>query len=543
MRLPVFRPPLELGGLRIRRRSFLELLSVFLLPGCGTADRAEAAPVDVEDPPPPEPLTEHRAEDTGSSTQAGTSLFLLGVASGDPLHDRVLLWTRLVEDRFAPDGGLPPIDIQVEWVVARDPDLHNVVRRGAATARSVDAHTVRADVDGLEPSTTYYYAFRHEGVASPVGRTRTLPAPDARVDKIRFAIAACQNWQEGFYTAHAHLAEEDIDFVLFLGDYIYEEGIDSKALRTHESNPPRTLHEYRCRHAQYKTDPNLQAAHAAHPWIAIWDDHEVAGNYAAQFDPAGLSPAAFLDRRAAAYKAYWEHIPVRADAPSGPNMQLYRQFEIGDLAHLSMLDGRQYRSKPPCDGKIRRGCEGRDAPGLSMLGDAQEKWLLDALSAARKKWKLIGNNVMMAPMEFASITNNDQWDGFLGERQRLLDAFATASDVVVLTGDLHTTLMCELFENPNDPSSNKVGVEIVTTSISSSNVAGRIDLINHATHGLPHVKYVNEKERGYIVCELTPERLSIALRGVSTVREEKATIRTVARWEILRGTSLVTDVR
>lgn len=463
----------------------------------------------------------------------------MGIASGDPLHDRVLLWTRLVKDAMANDGGMAPADVELEWVIAKDAELKDPVKSGVAVARVEDGHAVRVDVAGLEARTTYYYAFRVGGVQSAVGRTRTLPAPNTPVDTIRFAVASCQNWQDGYYTAHAHLAKEDIDFVLFLGDYIYDEALKDTAVRPHDGNPPQTLDQYRRRHALYKTDPNLQAVHAAHPWIAIWDDHEVSGNYASQFAIDIPSPTEVVARRAAAYRAYWEHVPVRSKAPSGPSMQLYRQFVIGDLARLVMLDGRQYKSRPPCDGRIRRACEGRDDPSLSMLGDAQEKWLVDSLGSSTEKWRLLGNNVMMAPLLYASITNNDQWDGFTSERQRLLDAFAKNNDIVVFTGDLHATLMCELHQDPNDPTSKKVGIEVVGTSISSGSPDGRLDLITHAATRLPHIKYANENARGYVLCELTPDHLSVALRAVNTVAERTADIQTVASWKIGRGSSLV----
>lgn len=496
-------------------------------------------------------------EEPFNVTSVGKAPFLLGVASGDPRHDRVLLWTRLSNDPHADDGRVPPGDHEVEWVVAKDKALASIIKKGVAIAKAEHGHAVRVDVEGLEPATTYFYAFRFRGdkgdkskppggAQSITGRTRTLPAPDAPTDKVRFIVASCQNWQEGHYTAHAHLAaEEDIDFVLFLGDYIYEEGITKTAIRPHEGGVPETIEQYRRRHALYKTDPHLQAAHAAHPWIVIWDDHEVAQNYASSF-AEGLNPEAFLHRRAAAYKAYWEHLPLRADPPTAPEMglQVFRDFVVGDLLHLAMLDGRQFKSKLICDGKIKS-CDDRLSPVTSMLGTVQESWLTHGLrSATKQSWKVIGNNVMMSPFPFGSATNNDQWDGFSVERQRIFDLFGSLRDVIVFTGDVHATLMCELPKDASDPGGifgsvpPRVGLEIVTTAISSSGANhGLLELLSHAARRLPYVKYINSKERGYLLCELTHQQLDVSLRAVSTVMEETATIRTANQWRVLRGST------
>jgi alkaline phosphatase D len=538
---------------RLRRRTFLELLSAALVPAACAAPR----PADDEEPeikPPQVDPASARRDANIDAVSFDQSPFLLGVASGDPQHDRVLLWTRLVAQPIPTKEGarlfneLPPNigDIIVEWIVALDPALVNIVQRGAVVARSAQGHAVRVDVTDLTPSTTYHYAFRLGPHISTIGRTKTLPAPGAPVEKIRFAIAACQNWQEGYYTAHSHLAEEDLDFVLFLGDYIYEEGVRKDAVRPHEAGRPETLEEYRRRHALYKSDRDLQKAHAAHPWITIWDDHEVAGNYAAEFPTELPIPSPkFLEQRAAAYEAYWEHMPVRSSAPSGPNMQLFRQFTIGSLARLVMLDGRQYRSKPPCEGKVMTGCDARTDPKLSMLGEAQENWLFDALHSSTERWKLVGNNTIMSPaVVLGSLANTDQWDGFAASRQRVLDAFKKIEgQLVVMTGDIHATVLSELPSNANDPSSSKVGVEIVTTAMSSTGVHGLLDMIAKAVAGLTHMKYLNAKDRGYLLCELTHERLAVALRGVSgslkepTAKLNVSPIKTIASWTIEHGSS------
>lgn len=516
---------------KLRRRELLKLLPLAFLPACArSTERDGQGPISAADP-----LSHAAPALEAPFASTGTGPFTLGVASGDPRDDRVMLWTRLAADPMVAGGEMPATDLEVEWILATDPELSSVVRRGKKVAMASQAHVVRVDVDGLSPSTTYYYAFRYATSQSTVGRTRTLPARGDHVAAIRFAVASCQNWQEGRYTAHRHLAEEDVDFVLFLGDYIYEEGIAKDAIRPHESDELETLDDYRRRYALYKTDPNLQAAHAAHPWIAIWDDHEVAQNYAGTF-AIDKSAGDFLTRRASAYEAYWENLPLRAEAPTAERgLQVYRDFSVGDLAHIAMLDGRQFKSKLVCDGAIRS-CDDRLSPQTSMLGAGQEKWLAETLRASRASWKLVGNNVMMAPFPFGAMTNNDQWDGFVVERQRLLSLFREIPDVVVFTGDVHATVISELPLDPAKPDAGNVGVEIVTTALSSRGANhGLLELLSRAATVLPQVKDINAKDRGYLVCELTHDELRIALRAVSTVEAEEATVRTTGAWRVARG--------
>lgn len=274
--------------------------------------------------------------------------FSLGVASGDPLPDSVVLWTRLAPDPLR-GGGMPEEDVQVEWVVAQDERLTRVVKRGTALAPAALAHSVHLEVSGLEPDRWYWYQFRVAGEASPVGRTRTAPPLEADPRLLRFAFASCQHYEQGFYTAYRHLANEDLDLVFHLGDYIYENSGVREQVRFHTYTELATLQDYRNRLALYKTDPDLQAAHAAFPWVVTWDDHEVDNDYAGKISENNDPEAAFLQRRAAAYQAYYEHLPLRRSSmPRGPDAEIYRSLPFGRLARFYILDTRQYRTDQPC---------------------------------------------------------------------------------------------------------------------------------------------------------------------------------------------------
>ena len=317
------------------------------------------------------------------------SAFPLGVASGDPTPDGVVLWTRLALDPLN-GGGMPPDDVEVVWEVARDEGMTDVARRGTSVASGALGHSVHVEVDGLEPGRWYWYRFRAGTDESAVGRTRTLPAAGARPDRLRFAFASCQHYEHGYYTAYRHMAEDDLDLVFHLGDYIYEGAASDGRVRRHTGGENELLDEYRNRYALYRGDPDLQAAHAAFPWVVTWDDHEVDNNYAnAVSEEEGLPAELFLRRRAAAYQAYYEHMPLRRSSlPAGPDLQLYRAFDWGDLASVHVLDTRQYRTDQPC-GDGRGACDGMFDPAATPLGEAQERWLLDGLDGSAARWNVV----------------------------------------------------------------------------------------------------------------------------------------------------------
>ncbi len=466
--------------------------------------------------------------------------FTLGVASGDPLHDRVVLWTRLAPDLLAPDGGLGTAPVPVRWQVATDERFAKVTAEGRTTARPEHAFSVHVDAKGLQPDREYFYRFRAGDQLSPVGRTRTAPADDAGLKHLRFAFSSCQNYQDGYFTAYKHMADEDVAFVAFLGDYIYENGVQPTAPRQHEGPEPMDLAAYRVRYGRYKSDLDLQAAHAAFPWIVTWDDHEVENNYANdRADDDTLPPDRFLERRAAAYKAWWEHQPVRLDPPDGPDLRIYRELGFGRLAQVNVLDTRQYRTNQPCNSPLDVGvaCADTAAPTATLMGERQERWLRRSLQRSRARWRVVAQQVMVGRVNFVPggtdpVFNFDQWDGYGAAQQRFVDTLDRAAhgNAVVITGDIHSSWVNDLNARPGDDASRTVATEFAGTSITSSFdfaavVAGSIA-------GNPAVKYYEGERRGYAVCDLTADEWRTDYRYVSTVDSPDATIETAASFVV-----------
>jgi len=322
--------------------------------------------------------------------------FTLGVASGDPAPDGAVLWTRLAPAPLS-GGGMPDRRVPVDWEVATDERFRRRVQRGTVQARPEQGHSVHVELEGLEPGREYFYRFRAAGELSPVGRTKTAPAAAARPDALAFAFVSCQQYEHGYFTAYRHLSDEDLDVVVHLGDYIYEYAPNVYDTpggnpRAHSSREITTLEDYRNRHAQYKTDPELQLAHSRFPWILTWDDHEVDNNWADEIPEDGQPRGAFLRRRAAAFQAYWEHMPLRRTSrPRGIDMQLYRRIAFGDLAEFNVLDTRQFRADQPCGDRFPATCEERLDEGRSITGAAQERWLLDGLEDSRARWNVLAS--------------------------------------------------------------------------------------------------------------------------------------------------------
>lgn len=321
--------------------------------------------------------------------------FSLGVASGDPHPDSVVLWTRLAPDPLR-DGGMPQENVEVRWWIASDEAMRQVVQEGKVLATPDWAHSVHVEVQGLEPARWYWYQFRVGAESSPLGRTRTAPGRNERVDRLRLAFASCQHYESGYYTAYRHMAQEDLDLVFHLGDYIYEIYESSPArqrVRSHGSGEPMTLQEYRNRYALYKSDRDLQAAHAAFPWIVTWDDHEVDNDWAGPISEENDPVEVFLKRIAAGAQAYYEHMPLhRTSLPSGPKIRLYRRFTYGDLASFHTCS---FRTDQPCGERIAPLCpEALDADA-TILGAEQERWLYEGLDRSRARWNVIPQQVMM----------------------------------------------------------------------------------------------------------------------------------------------------
>jgi alkaline phosphatase D len=519
---------------RLSRAEFLRLSGVTataVLLGTGElrSGRAHAAPAFSADP------------------------FSLGVSSGDPRHNSVVLWTRLAPEPLAPDGkgGMPPEPVTVGYELARDPDFHRVIHRGRVEATPELAHSVHAVVRGLRPGFEYFYRFRVGSDVSPVGRTRTTPA--GRVDSLRFALASCQRWQDGFYTALGHIADdEDLDLVVFVGDYIYENGIGAtggarrltgaQMLPAHFRTDCTTLERYRCQYGLYKSDPDLQRAHAALPWISTWDDHEVDDNYAGENATVPTPPEVFLARRAAAYQAYYEHMPLRrSSVPAGPDMQMYRTVPFGRLAKFQVLDGRQYRSDQACGAAQSTPCPESLDPKRTMLGAAQEEWLLDRLGSSKDTWNVLAQQTIMCRADRDPgpelLTSMDNWNGYSPARQRLFDGVAErgVDNLVVLTGDAHCSVAAELQQQYDDPDSATIGAEFVGTSVSSGGNGADVD--GRGADFLasnPHMRFYSAR-RGYVQCTVKPELWRSDYRAVPLITARDAPISTIASFVVEAG--------
>ncbi len=372
------------------------------LPGAQTRITAQ----DAMGTPIASPEASPLASPTVSAPTFAATPFSLGVASGDPDPNSVVLWTRLA---VAPrdGGGMDPYPYEVRWEVATDDAFRQVVQSGTVIASPALAHSAHVDVQGLEPATEYYYRFKVGNEESPVGRTRTAPAFDAPVHDFRFAFTSCAHYEHGYFVAYRHIAESSFDVVFNLGDYIYEMGPgdynvygDEEAPRRFTGSELLDLSLFRNRHALYKTDADLQAAHASAPWVVTWDDHETENDYAGLIREDPNPQANFADIVAAAYQSYYEHMPLRASSmPQGRNMQLYRKMTWGTLAEFQVLDTRQYRSDQPCGEGVTVRCPAAYDPSTTMLGPAQERWLLQNLDQSRATWNVLAQQVQMAEVE------------------------------------------------------------------------------------------------------------------------------------------------
>lgn len=502
------------------------------------------------------------------TASADEPVFAHGIASGDPLPDAVLLWTRVTPTPDAtPGSGVGPT-VTVTWEVATDPAFASVVTSGTVSTGPDRDHTVKADATGLHPATTYYYRFRAAGAVSAVGRTRTAPARRAAVGRLRFGVVSCSNLPDGYFAAYRYLAERgDLDAVLHLGDYIYEHVGDGADVRPHD--PPRevvTLADYRRRHAQYKTDEHLLRLHATVPVIATWDDHEVADNAwsggAATHDPA--TEGDYATRKAAAHQAYFEWMPVRNEAD-----RIYRRLRFGLLAEIFMLDLRSYRSQ-----QVAAGSPEADDPARTMTGTQQMAWLENGLTTSASQWKLVGNSVMIAPVQLPPLPaaqagplvemigvqaegpsiNPDQWDGYAADRRRLLDTLEShcVRDTVFLTGDIHSSWASDV---PRDaglyPVSPSVATEFVCTSITSDNFDELLGVpprtvspaLETAIQTLNrHVKYVELDSHGACVLEVTPAGTQMDWYYLANKADPASTLTWAKSFRTRAGTQKVSSV-
>jgi alkaline phosphatase D len=469
--------------------------------------------------------------------------FSLGVASGDPAPDGFVIWTKIAPRPLDPDGGMPKRAIEVDWAVAADERMLKVLQRGTVTARPELGHAVHVEVGGLQPSREYFYQFTAGGERSLTGRAKTAPSAGSNSSEIRFGVAGCQRYEDGYFTAFRHLAGERLDFVYHYGDYIYEYRAVAQAERAipvvrdmpGQPDETYTLTDYRHRYALHKMDLDLQAAHASAPFVMSFDDHEVDNNWAGDVAWDKAPPELFRLRRAAAFQAWYEHMPVRrAQLPRGPEIQLYRRIEIGDLLTLNVLDTRQYRSSQPCSGGIKPNCPETADPSRTVLGSDQEQWLYDSFKENRTRWSVLAQQVIMMrndrdpnPNVFAP--SMDKWDGSTAARDRLFSAIEAArlSNVVVLTGDIHNNWAGELKRDFADERSATVGVEFVATSITSGGDGFDTDARSRALLSQdPHIKFYNN-QRGYVRHVVRPDRWQADFQVVDrvTMRDGKASTR------------------
>jgi len=468
--------------------------------------------------------------------------FSLGVASGDPSPDGFVIWTRLSPDPLE-GGGMPQEIVEVSWMIADDERFSKGVRKGTTVARPDWGHSVHVEVEGLEADRWYWYQFKAGEQVSPKGRARTMPALGAMPDRLNFAFASCQNYEQGYYTAFEHMARENLDLIVHLGDYIYEYGGRDNRVRKHTGSEIYSVEDYRNRYALYKSDPALQAAHAAAPWLVTWDDHEVDNNYADEIsEEAGVSTEAFRLRRANAYKAYYENMPLRkASLPNGPDMMLYRNVPYGSLADIFVLDTRQYRSDQPCGDRKAVLCEEAMNPENTMLGESQRDWLMQGMERSRSEWNILAQQVMVAALDRLNGEgvgySMDKWTSSEIERRELLKFMGREEirNPVVLTGDIHSNWAAELLLDFEEFDSEAVGIEFVGTSISSGG-DGKPRPANYDSLMAenPFLKFHNT-ERGYVTCEVTEKEWKTRYRTVDYVTRKGSPIRTRATFLVENG--------
>jgi alkaline phosphatase D len=474
--------------------------------------------------------------------QTGPNPFTSGVTSGDPLSDSVVLWTRLAVDPLN-GGGMPNQNIAVDWEIAEDDQLRRIVKKGTAMATPGLGHSVHVEVKGLRAERPYWFRFRSGGHASNIARTRTAPRSGSKPARLNFAFASCQHFEQGYYTAYEHMAKEDLDLVVHLGDYIYEYGPTAGRVRQHNSPEIVSINDYRNRYALYRSDANLRRMHELAPWIVTWDDHEVDNNYANDTPEDSQPRDKFLERRANAYQAYYENMPLRASSiPAGSRMQLYRNLAYGDLAQFHVLDTRQYRTDQPCGDKTTAPCGGERDPNGTIMGTVQREWLFNGLAKSRATWNVIAQQVLMAKIDTdpgpAEAYSMDQWSGYEVERQRVMDFLAERkpSNPVVITGDIHSHWVADLKQDVRNEKSAIVGSEFTGTSISSAGDGADIpkDQYDGFLRANPHLKFFSRR-RGYVSCQLTPQSYRADYRELAYVSKPGAPLTTAVSYVIENG--------
>ena len=470
--------------------------------------------------------------------------FTLGIASGDPSPDGMVLWTRLAPKPTQPDGGMPAEPVSVRWEVAEREDFASLAASGEAIALPDMAHSVHVEVGGLKPGRPYVYRFIADGVASPIGRTRTAPAAGADIASLRYAFCACQRYEDGFYAAYRDMVAKQPDLILFLGDYIYEQAAREGRPRRHPALEAHDIETYRLRYATYKLDPLLQAAHAAAPWMVIWDDHEVKNNYGGDHGPKGGDPAKFLARRAAAYKAYYEHMPVRRmSIPQGPSMRIYRALDWGRLAQFQFVDGRQYRNPPAGDDLKMLGRDvDRLDPARTMLGVEQERWLHETLKASGAQWNILAQQYVMAELRRHDAESGedgfgaDGWDAYPATRDRLLALWEEGStrgsirNPHAIGGDMHAFAASDLRRGPGKP---VIAPAFVGGAISSP--AAETARLARLQRDNEDFRFAESRVHGYTLVDVTPKSTMLYMRAVRDVTDERSDVLTLEQFVLEDG--------
>jgi len=461
--------------------------------------------------------------------------FALGVASGDPRPGGATIWTRLV------GAGLESLEapVRVIWEVSATESFSVILQAGEAGAVEQAAHALHIDIEGLRPGRDYFYRFQAGDATSRTGRFRTLPL---KADRLRLALTSCQHWEHGFFAAYADLVRQSPDLVLQVGDYIYEKSFGAGPdVRRFPSGDPVSLAAYRARHALYKTDPHLQAAHAAAAWLVSPDDHEVENDYAGAHS-ALSDTEVFLRRRAAAYQAYLEHMPISLTRLSPEAVRFHGKVDIGDLAALYLLDTRQYRSAQPGapEGRAGGSIVPRDAAlqdaERSMLGFEQQTWLTGNLARPQPSWTILAQQTLMAPLLLqrpeGEMIWSDIWDGYPASRGRVLEALGGGAvrHAVVLSGDVHS-----FWRNDLQYSGRHVADEIVTSCLASRNAPAA--LLSSARADNPHIKFLDNAHAGYTFAEFSRDSLQVTFRAIRDIADPYSEVFTLYAEEIERRTA------
>jgi len=484
-----------------------------------------------------------------------TDPFTLGVAAGDPWPDGFVIWTRLAPRPLELGHGLTDVSIPVQFEVATDSNFSRLVRSGEALATAQDGHSVHVELSGLEPARPYWYRFRVGRHVSRVGMARTAPAAGARASTIRIGVAGCQNYEHGHFTAYRYMAEEQLDAIFHYGDYIYEgrQGRRSEIAmaREHLGPEPETTEQYRLRYAQYKLDPDLQAAHAACAFLMTYDDHEVDNNWAGDRDESGTDPSKFLIRRFAAMRAWYENMPVRRDQkPTPTGIQMFRRLDYGKLLRVHLLDTRQYRDDQICTDVGQRHC--REASGWSqgsILGNRQQVWLEDGLDASFG-WNLMAQQVVVMPYDLKEAAEKqeaitaDSWIGYPKSRAGLVEAIRRKGipNAVIATGDVHQNIVGYVPMRDDEPDGPPAAVEFVCTSISSLGDGRDIKVRGPDFRRIiarnPNVHFANG-QRGYQVFEVNEREWQTRIMKVDKVSDKSGVLSRLAGFTLERDSPMV----